>query len=115
MRHCLILESGWYSSIFRSHHGTGTQVRISPATNKSFRNCPGSSKERSNFISISMSDLDEDLDYSDEVHAKRHLANVWSERLASVLSSLPVRKRLTSQRFHREHPSRLRRHRPIIE
>ncbi|WBL80308.1 hypothetical protein I3J27_07765 [Bradyrhizobium xenonodulans] len=47
----------------------------------------GQFKERSNFISMSMSDLDGDLDYSDEVHAKRHLANVWSDRLADVLSS----------------------------
>lgn len=44
-------------------------------------------KQRSSFISMSMSDLDGDLDYSDEVHAKRHLANIWSDRLATRLNS----------------------------
>ncbi|WP_027522704.1 hypothetical protein [Bradyrhizobium sp. Ec3.3] len=42
---------------------------------------------RPNFVSLSMDDLDENLDYSDEVHAKRHLAQVWSTRLAMVLNS----------------------------
>ena len=42
---------------------------------------------KSNFTSLSMDDLDGNLDYSDEVHAKRHLAEVWSTRLATVLNS----------------------------
>ena len=53
----------------------------------------GQFKERSNFISISMGDLDGDLDYSDEVHAKRHLANIWSDRLAGILSSFACREK----------------------
>ena len=43
--------------------------------------------DRPNFTSLSMDDLDNDLDYSDEVHAKQHLANVWSARLAKTLDS----------------------------
>jgi len=43
--------------------------------------------DRPNFTSMSMDDLDNDLDYSDEVHAKRHLADVWSVRLAKTLDS----------------------------
>ncbi|WP_407147334.1 hypothetical protein [Bradyrhizobium sp. ORS 86] len=43
--------------------------------------------DRPNFTSLSMDDLDNDLDYSDEVHAKRHLADVWSVRLAKTLDS----------------------------
>ncbi|WFU39401.1 hypothetical protein QA640_34330 [Bradyrhizobium sp. CB82] len=42
---------------------------------------------RPNFASLSMDDLDENLDYSDEVHAKRHLAQIWSTRLAMALNS----------------------------
>ena len=42
---------------------------------------------RPNFASLSLDDLDENLDYSDEVHAKRHLAQIWSTRLAMVLNS----------------------------
>ncbi|WOH57342.1 MULTISPECIES: hypothetical protein [Bradyrhizobium] len=45
-------------------------------------------KDRPNFVSMSMSDLDGNEDYSDEVHAKRHLANIWSDRLADVLNPL---------------------------
>jgi hypothetical protein len=37
---------------------------------------------------MSMPDLDGNLDYSDEVHAKPHLAKVWSTRLADTLNSL---------------------------
>jgi hypothetical protein len=37
---------------------------------------------------MSMADLDGNLDYSDEVHAKPHLAKVWSTRLANALNSL---------------------------
>jgi len=40
-----------------------------------------------NFSSLSMDDLDNDLDYSDEVHAKQHMAKIWSTRLASKLDS----------------------------
>ncbi|WP_156179591.1 hypothetical protein [Bradyrhizobium sp. LTSPM299] len=43
--------------------------------------------EQSDFSSLSMDDLDNDLDYSDEVHAKQHMAKVWSTRLASKLDS----------------------------
>ncbi|WGR92806.1 hypothetical protein MTX20_33745 [Bradyrhizobium sp. ISRA435] len=43
--------------------------------------------DQPNFASLSMDDLDNDLDYSDEVHAKRHLADVWSIRLAKTLDS----------------------------
>ena len=43
--------------------------------------------DRPNFTSMSMDDLDDNLDYSDEVHAKRHLAEVWSARLATALDS----------------------------
>ncbi|WP_027552881.1 MULTISPECIES: hypothetical protein [Bradyrhizobium] len=43
--------------------------------------------DRRNFSSLSMDDLDNDLDYSDEVHAKRHLADIWSTRLAGKLDS----------------------------
>ena len=43
--------------------------------------------DQPNFSSLSMDDLDNDLDYSDEVHAKRHLADVWSTRLAKKLDS----------------------------
>jgi hypothetical protein len=42
---------------------------------------------RKNFVSMSMSDLSREQDYSDEAHPKRHLANVWSDRLANVLNS----------------------------
>ncbi|MGY3238623.1 hypothetical protein ACVMAJ_005513 [Bradyrhizobium sp. USDA 4448] len=61
-------------------------------------------KERSNFISISMSDLDGDLDYSDEVHAKRHLANIWSDRLASVLSSFACQKKADKEKVSSRAP-----------
>ncbi|TYL87190.1 hypothetical protein [Bradyrhizobium cytisi] len=64
-----------------------------PGYEQKLQELSGQFKERSNFISISMSDLDGDLDYSDEVHAKRHLANVWSERLASVLSSFACQEK----------------------
>ena len=42
---------------------------------------------RRGFKFMSMADLDGDLDYSDEVHAKPHLAKVWSTRLADTLNS----------------------------
>jgi hypothetical protein len=45
-----------------------------------------------NFTSLSMDDLDNNLDYSDEVHAKRHLAEVWSTRLATALDSFVCRE-----------------------
>ncbi|QPF90274.1 hypothetical protein [Bradyrhizobium commune] len=40
------------------------------------------------FAFMQMSDLDGNEDYSDEVHAKPHLAKVWSARLAKVLNPL---------------------------
>ena len=43
-----------------------------------FSNRPG-------FTGLSMPDLDGDQDYSDEVHAKLHLARIWTERLAAVI------------------------------
>jgi hypothetical protein len=43
---------------------------------------------RPGFKFVSMADLDGNLDYSDEVHAKPHLAKVWSTRLADTLNSL---------------------------
>ena len=45
-------------------------------------------KGRPGFASLKMSDLDADTDYSDEVHAKPHLAQVWAGRLAEVLNPL---------------------------
>jgi hypothetical protein len=48
---------------------------------------------RPNFASLSMDDLDENLDYSDEVHAKRHLAQLWSTRLAMVLTSFACQEK----------------------
>jgi hypothetical protein len=44
--------------------------------------------DRPGFKFVSMADLDGNLDYSDEVHAKPHLAKVWSTRLADTLNSL---------------------------
>ena len=46
-----------------------------------FANRPG-------FAALRMPDLDNDADYSDEVHAKPHLARVWAARLAGVLDPL---------------------------
>lgn len=43
---------------------------------------------RPGFASLKMADLDADLDYSDEVHAKPRLAKVWAGRLANVLAPL---------------------------
>jgi hypothetical protein len=43
---------------------------------------------RSGFTSLRMSDLETDLDYSDEVHPKPHLAKVWASRLAQELNPL---------------------------
>ncbi|MBH5369006.1 hypothetical protein [Bradyrhizobium glycinis] len=59
---------------------------------------------RSNFVSMSMSDLDGDLDYSDEVHAKRHLADVWSARLAALLSSFACREKPDKPRISSRGP-----------
>lgn len=66
----------------------------------------GQFKERSNFISLSMGDLDGDLDYSDEVHAKRHLAIVWSNRLASVLSSFACQEKTDTPQVSLRAPER---------
>ena len=43
---------------------------------------------RPGFASLKMPDLDADTDYSDEVHAKPHLARIWAARLADVLNPL---------------------------
>lgn len=43
---------------------------------------------RRGFKFMRMSDLDGNEDYSDEVHAKPHLAKVWSTRLAEILNPL---------------------------
>jgi hypothetical protein len=43
---------------------------------------------RPGFGFLSMTDLDGNLDYSDEVHAKPHLAKVWTTRLADTLNSM---------------------------
>jgi hypothetical protein len=48
---------------------------------------------RPNFASLSMDDLDQNLDYSDEVHAKWHLTQVWSTRLAMLLNSFVCREK----------------------
>jgi hypothetical protein len=53
---------------------------------------------RPNFTAMSMDDLDGNLDYSDEVHAKRHLAEVWSTRLANVLDSFICQDKPEKQR-----------------
>jgi hypothetical protein len=53
---------------------------------------------RPNFTALSMDDLDGNLDYSDEVHAKRHLAEVWSIRLANVLDSFLCQDKPEKQR-----------------
>ena len=45
------------------------------------------------FASMTMSDLDRDLDYSDEVHAKPHVAQIWSTRLATVLDTFLCKDR----------------------
>jgi hypothetical protein len=49
--------------------------------------------DRPNFTSLSMDDLDGNLDYSDEVHAKRHLSDIWSTRLATTLDSFVCREK----------------------
>ncbi len=43
---------------------------------------------RPGFASLKMPDLNADADYSDEVHAKPHLASIWAGRLADVLNPL---------------------------
>jgi hypothetical protein len=45
------------------------------------------------FASVTMSDLDRDLDYSDEVHAKPRVAQIWSTRLATVLDTFLCKDR----------------------
>jgi hypothetical protein len=65
-------------------------------------------KDKPNFVLMSMSDLDEDLDYSDEVHAKRHLANVWSDRLANVLNGFLCRDSAEKPRLSLRGPGRTR-------
>ena len=43
---------------------------------------------RPGFAAFSMPDLDKAQDYSDEVHAKPHLARIWAQRLAGVAGPL---------------------------
>jgi hypothetical protein len=43
---------------------------------------------RPNFAALTMSDLEADQDYSDEVHPKPHLATIWAARLGAVLNPL---------------------------
>jgi hypothetical protein len=45
------------------------------------------------FASMTMSDLDRDVDYSDEVHAKPHVAQIWSTRLATLLNTFVCKER----------------------
>jgi hypothetical protein len=54
---------------------------------QAFADLSGQFAGRRNFVSMSMSDLSREQDYSDEAHPKPHLANVWSDRLANVLNS----------------------------
>lgn len=61
-------------------------------------------KVNPNFVAMSMADLDGDLDYSDEVHAKRHLANIWSNRLADVLSSFTCQEHRSKSRVSSSAP-----------
>jgi hypothetical protein len=60
---------------------------------------------RPGFKFMSMPDLDGDLDYADEVHAKPHLAKVWSTRLADTLNSLVCRGKMESNPVVTEAPS----------
>jgi hypothetical protein len=60
--------------------------------------------DQPNFTAMSMEDLDGNLDYSDEVHAKRHLAEVWSIRLANVLDSFLCQGKSEKQRQVNLHP-----------
>ncbi len=43
---------------------------------------------RAGFAALRMADLDNAQDYSDEVHAKPHLARIWARRLAGVVNPL---------------------------
>ena len=54
---------------------------------QAFADLSGQFAGQRNFVSMSMSDLSREQDYSDEAHPKPHLANVWSDRLANVLNS----------------------------
>src|SRR5260370_40176840 len=69
---------GWHreTSPYRAGYSQALQTLV-----QQFSDRPG-------FRFMSMADLDGDLDYSDEVHAKPHLAKVWSTRLADTLNSL---------------------------
>ncbi|MBR1171002.1 hypothetical protein [Bradyrhizobium liaoningense] len=75
-----------------------------PAYVQKFQELSERFNSRSNFVSMSMSDLDGDLDYSDEVHAKRHLADVWSDRLAALLSSFACREKPDKPRISSRGP-----------
>jgi hypothetical protein len=59
--------------------------------------------DRPGFTFMNMPDLDGDLEYSDEVHAKPHMAKVWSTRLGATLNAAvcakgPGSPSMTSQR-----------------
>ena len=67
----------------------------------------GQFSSRSNFASMTMDDLDGDLDYSDEVHAKRHLADIWSARLAAVLDTFLCQEKADKPRVTLRAPEQL--------
>ena len=56
---------------------------------------------------MTMDDLDGDLDYSDEVHAKRHLADIWSARLAAVLDTFLCQEKADKPRVTLRAPEQL--------
>jgi hypothetical protein len=59
---------------------------------------------RPNFTAMNMDDLDGNLDYSDEVHAKRHQAEIWSTRLANVLDAFLCQDTAEKQQRVTLHP-----------
>lgn len=46
-----------------------------------------------------MADLDGNLDYTDKVHTKPHLTNVWSARLVDILNPLVYQGRELPDNF----------------
>jgi hypothetical protein len=59
---------------------------------------------RPGFKFMNLADLDGNLDYSDEVHAKPHLVEIWSTRLANTLNSLVCQGRTESNPVVTETP-----------
>ena len=51
-------------------------------------------RARSGFAALRMPDLDRSQDYSDEVHAKPHLARIWASRLAGIVNPLVCPKQV---------------------